>query len=82
MEIVAIDELTGYSWFYEDGWYYQKKGERLISKLSKKNFPNPFDVWQKKIESRMASTEQERAILRPRKYIFDIWEHKNATDNN
>jgi len=87
MDYVATDSLNGNKWFYSDGWYYQKSGDVVVSRLSAKNFPDPFDVWDKKVAatSRVVSrdlTTQEREALKPRKYVFDIWEHRNANLNN
>ena len=80
---VATDALTGYNWHFETDdsgkdWYVQKEGQDEVSRLSLKNFPNPNDVWEKKIrksEGVIARqlTQEERDRLKPRQYIFEIW---------
>lgn len=80
---VTTDNLNGNVWSYEDGWYYQTDNGKPLSKLSAKNFPNPFDVWTGKTKKTEASlgrklTSDERDRLKPRQYIFDIWEHREG----
>ena len=87
MEYIATDSATGYKWYYADGWYYQRSGDVVLSKLSAKNFPDPFDVWDKKIKSFSLAAgrelaEAEKEGLKPRGYVFSIWEHRNANYNN
>lgn len=82
---VTTDNLNGNVWSYEDGWYYQTNNGKEVSRLSSKNFPNPFDVWTGKIKKSSEAagrslTTEERDRLKPRQYIFDIWKHKE--DNN
>lgn len=83
---VAKDDLRGDVWVYRDGWYYQTRNAEIISRLSAKNFPDPFSVWEKKIEKnskifQRELTNAERQILKPGQYIFDIWKHRNADSN-
>ncbi len=86
MEYITTDALNGDKWHYADGWYFQLFNNLIVSKLSMKNFPNPFDVWEskkKKFEGVLNRplTEDEKISLKPRQYIFDIWEHRNANFN-
>lgn len=80
---VTTDNLNGNVWSYENGWYYQTANGKELSKLSLKNFPNPFDLWDSKMKKsseflgRVLSTE-EKDRLKPRQYIFDIWEHREG----
>lgn len=84
MDYVTTDTLNGDKWSYLDGWYYQDSIDgKPISKLSAKNFPNPHDIWESKMNRSEAVlqrplTSDEKIILKPRQYIFAIWEHRNA----
>jgi len=86
--LVATDALNGNKWHYLDGWYHQYDTSGVfVSKLSAKNFPDPFNVWENKVRKsegviQRPLTEPERQMLKPRQYIFDIWEHKNAEYND
>lgn len=87
MQFISIDSLNNHKWYFADGWYFQKSGDVIMSKLSAKNFPDPFDVWARKIDGAKKAigrelTIPERDNLKPRQYIFDIWEHRNAYIND
>lgn len=87
MDYITTDALNGDKWHFDAGWYIQKRDGVEISRLSLKNFPDPFLVWESKIKKTEGTinrplTEEEKTSLKPRQYIFDMWEHRNAYFNN
>lgn len=80
---IATDNLTGDEWHFNDGRYFQFRNGEQVSYMSQKNFPNPWEVWNAKVSKSEALlqrslTEEERNRLKPREYIFKVWEHKDA----